>query len=66
MSPERTDTPMRREAFPDENREGMLVAEDVAVATLRLVRSDLTGQVVDVKRSDLAPGEAGGSGRSPA
>jgi ribitol-5-phosphate 2-dehydrogenase (NADP+) / D-ribitol-5-phosphate cytidylyltransferase len=66
MSPERTDTPMRREAFPDENRDGMLVAEDVAVATLRLVRSDLTGQVVDVKRSDLAPGEAGGAGRSPA
>lgn len=53
VSPERTDTPMRRAAFPDENRDGMLGAEDVALATLRLVRSDLTGQVVDVKRSDL-------------
>jgi len=54
MSPERTDTPMRRQAFPGESREGMLVADDVAAATLRLVRSDLTGQVVDVKRSDVA------------
>jgi 2-C-methyl-D-erythritol 4-phosphate cytidylyltransferase len=53
VSPERTDTPMRREAFPDENRDGMLGAEDVAAATLRLIGSDLTGQVVDVKRSDL-------------
>ncbi len=32
----------------------MLGADDVALATLRLIRSDLTGQVVDVKRSDLA------------
>jgi len=54
MSPERTDTPMRRVAFPDEDRAGMLGAADVAAATLRLLRSDLTGQVVDVKRHDLA------------
>ncbi len=53
VSPERTDTPMRRKAFPDESRTGMLAAEDVAVATLRLIRSDLTGQVVDVRRSDM-------------
>jgi 2-C-methyl-D-erythritol 4-phosphate cytidylyltransferase len=52
VSPERTDTPMRREAFPDESRDGMLTAEEVAVATLRLVASDLTGQVFDVKRHD--------------
>ncbi len=56
MSPERTDTPLRRAAFPDENRDGMLGADEVALATLRLIRSDLTGQVVDVKRSDLATG----------
>ena len=30
----------------------MLGAEEVAVATLRLIRSDLTGQVVDVRRHD--------------
>jgi ribitol-5-phosphate 2-dehydrogenase (NADP+) / D-ribitol-5-phosphate cytidylyltransferase len=54
VSPERTDTPMRRAAFPDEDRTGMLGAIDVALATLRLLRSDLTGQVVDVKRHDVA------------
>jgi 2-C-methyl-D-erythritol 4-phosphate cytidylyltransferase len=53
VSPERTDTPMRRVAFPDEDRTGMLGASDVALATLRLLRSDLTGQVVDVKRHDI-------------
>ena len=53
VSPERTDTPMRRRAFPDESRTGMLAADDVAIATLRLIRSDLTGQVVDVRRSDI-------------
>ena len=31
----------------------MLGATDVALATLRLLRSDLTGQVVDVKRHDI-------------
>ncbi len=54
VSPERTDTPMRRRAFPAESADGMLTALDVAAATLRLLRSDLTGQVVDVKRLDLA------------
>ncbi len=54
VSPERTDTPMRRVAFPGEDRTAMLGAADVASATLRLLRSDLTGQVVDVKRHDVA------------
>lgn len=54
VSPERTDTPLRRVAFPDEDRSEMLGAADVADATLRLLRSDLTGQVVDVKRHDVA------------
>jgi 2-C-methyl-D-erythritol 4-phosphate cytidylyltransferase len=53
VSPERTDTPMRRVAFPGEDRAGMLGATDVASATLRLLRSSLTGQVVDVKRHDV-------------
>lgn len=58
VSPERTDTPMRRRAFPGESRVGMLAATEVAVATLRLMRSDLTGQVVDVRRHDLPEGAA--------
>ena len=52
VSPERADTPMRHRAFPGEARDGLLGADAVAVATLRLVRSDLTGQVLDVRRHD--------------
>jgi ribitol-5-phosphate 2-dehydrogenase (NADP+) / D-ribitol-5-phosphate cytidylyltransferase len=52
VSPERTDTPMRRAAFPGESPIGLLPVRDVAEATLRLLRSDLTGQVLDVRRHD--------------
>jgi 2-C-methyl-D-erythritol 4-phosphate cytidylyltransferase len=52
ISPERTDTPLRRRAFPEEPTDGMLTADEVALATIALLRSDLTGQVVDVKRHD--------------
>jgi 2-C-methyl-D-erythritol 4-phosphate cytidylyltransferase len=54
VSPERTDTAMRRRAFPAESREGLLGAREVAVATIRLLSSDLTGQVLDVRRQDVA------------
>ena len=52
ISPERTDTPMRRAAFPDESKTGLLTADEVARATLRLLRSQLTGQILDVRRHD--------------
>jgi 2-C-methyl-D-erythritol 4-phosphate cytidylyltransferase len=52
ISPERADTPMRRRAFPDEPSTGLLGADAVAVATLRLLASGLTGQVLDVRRHD--------------
>jgi ribitol-5-phosphate 2-dehydrogenase (NADP+) / D-ribitol-5-phosphate cytidylyltransferase len=55
VSPERTDTPMRARAFPDESRVGLLSAQDVANATLRLLCSGLTGQVLDVRRHDMGP-----------
>jgi ribitol-5-phosphate 2-dehydrogenase (NADP+) / D-ribitol-5-phosphate cytidylyltransferase len=54
ISPERTDTPMRRRAFPDESPTGLLSPGEVAVATLRLLSTDLTGQVLDVRRHDPA------------
>lgn len=50
VSPERTDTPMRRKAFPEESHALLLTPEEVARATVRLIRSDLTGQVLDVRR----------------
>ena len=61
ISPERTDTPMRAHAFPNESRDGLLGAQDVARATLRLLTSDLTGQVLDVRRHDASPVAAGAS-----
>ena len=57
VSPERTDTPMRARAFPNESPDGLLAAHDVAQATLRLLASDLTGQVLDVRRHDSAQAE---------
>lgn len=54
VSPERTDTPMRRRAFPEESRAGMLKPDDVARATIGLLCSPLTGQVLDVRRGELA------------
>lgn len=53
VSPERTDTAMRRAAFPDESRVGLLQPQEVARATVGLLRSNLTGQVLDVRRDDL-------------
>lgn len=47
VSPARTDTALRRGAFPGEA--GLLQPSAVAAATLRLVGSDLTGQVLDVR-----------------
>ena len=37
---------------PGESPDGLLRPEAVAVATLRLILSDLTGQVLDVRRHD--------------
>ncbi len=54
VSPERTDTPMRRRAFPDESPADLLAPDEVATATLRLITTDLTGQVLDVRRHDPA------------
>ena len=50
MNPERTNTPMRFRAFGEEPEGSLLSAEKVAEASLKTVLSDLTGQVVDVRR----------------
>jgi 2-C-methyl-D-erythritol 4-phosphate cytidylyltransferase len=63
VSPERTDTPMRRKAFPEESRAALLQPDEVARATIGLISSPLTGQVLDVRRGEPAgePSEAGGT-----
>jgi ribitol-5-phosphate 2-dehydrogenase (NADP+) / D-ribitol-5-phosphate cytidylyltransferase len=50
VNPERTATPMRTRAFGDEPAGSLLAAEAVARTSLDVMVSDLTGQVIDVRR----------------
>jgi ribitol-5-phosphate 2-dehydrogenase (NADP+) / D-ribitol-5-phosphate cytidylyltransferase len=50
INPERTSTPMRTRAFGEEPPDSLLSAETVALASIDVLISDLTGQVVDVRR----------------
>ncbi|WP_410821240.1 D-ribitol-5-phosphate cytidylyltransferase [Micromonospora sp. 050-3] len=54
INPERTATPMRTRAFGEEPEHTLLAAEAVAQSSLDVLISDLTGQVIDVRR---APGD---------
>ncbi|NES15518.1 MULTISPECIES: bifunctional cytidylyltransferase/SDR family oxidoreductase [Micromonospora] len=54
VNPERTATPMRTKAFGQEPEHTLLSAEAVARSSLDVLISELTGQVIDVRR---APGE---------
>lgn len=49
MSPQRTNTPMRRNAFGDEPPETLLDPKRVAEATIDVLRSSMTGQIIDVR-----------------
>ena len=51
INPERTATPMRTKAFGKEPEGSLLQPEKVALASLKTLLSDLTGQVIDVRRS---------------
>ena len=50
INPERCATPMRFKAFGKEPEGSLLMPEKVAEASLKTLLSDLTGQVIDVKR----------------
>jgi 2-C-methyl-D-erythritol 4-phosphate cytidylyltransferase len=54
VAPERANTEMRRNAFPAEDHAALLQPEAIAAATLALIRSGLTGQVLDVKKHEGA------------
>jgi 2-C-methyl-D-erythritol 4-phosphate cytidylyltransferase len=62
INPERTATPMRVRAFGEEPSESLLTSESVALTSLDVLLSEVTGHVVDVRRID--PG--GGSLSRPA
>ena len=51
INPERCATPMRFKAFGKEPEGSLLQPEKVAEASLKTLLSDLTGQVIDVKRN---------------
>lgn len=51
INPERTRTPMRLEAFGEEPEGTLLDSAAVAATVLDVLASDLTGQVVDVRRA---------------
>jgi 2-C-methyl-D-erythritol 4-phosphate cytidylyltransferase len=50
VNPERTRTPMREQAFGEEPEHTLLKSETVAATVVDLIASDMTGQVVDVRR----------------
>jgi ribitol-5-phosphate 2-dehydrogenase (NADP+) / D-ribitol-5-phosphate cytidylyltransferase len=50
INPERTSTPMRRQAFGDEPPETLLDAEEVARASLSVLTSPDTGHIIDLRR----------------
>ena len=53
ISPQRTNTPMRTNAFGEEPAETLLDPEAVAAVSLQVLQSDLTGQVVAVRVEDV-------------
>jgi 2-C-methyl-D-erythritol 4-phosphate cytidylyltransferase len=50
LNPERTLTPMRTSNFGNEDPETLLTARRVAEASLQTLASEVTGQVIDVRR----------------
>ncbi|MHA1370962.1 MAG: SDR family NAD(P)-dependent oxidoreductase, partial [Promethearchaeota archaeon] len=50
ISPERTDTPLRRKNFGKEDKTLLLNPKFVALQTLRTICSDLTSSVIDVRK----------------
>lgn len=62
ISPERTSTPMRSNAFGHEPAGSLLSADDVGVLTLAVLTSGETGHVYDVRRA--AHEQPGGAGHA--
>jgi len=54
LNPERTATPMRYENFGPEPENELLSAEFVAKVALKILCSDITGQVIDVRKHNFS------------
>jgi 2-C-methyl-D-erythritol 4-phosphate cytidylyltransferase len=66
VNPERTRTPMRAQAFGEEPEHTLLKSETVAATVVDLLASDLTGQIVDIRRALEPEPEAVAEGVSEA
>jgi len=52
INPERTDTPLRRKTFGEEDKSLLLSPKFVALMTLKAITTNLTGAVIDIKKMD--------------
>ncbi len=52
VNPERTATPMRTKAFGQEPTGSLLTSESVALSSLDVLLSEMTGHVIDVRKQD--------------
>jgi len=52
INPERTDTPLRRNNFGKEDKKILLTPEFVALTTLKLLATDISGAVIEVRKQD--------------
>jgi len=52
INPARTDTPLRRKAFGNEDKNSLISAKFVALVTLKAITTDLTGIVISVSKQD--------------
>jgi 2-C-methyl-D-erythritol 4-phosphate cytidylyltransferase len=52
VNPERTLTPMRTKAFGAEDPDSLLSADEVSDACIRVLGSEMTGHVIDVRRKN--------------
>ncbi|KJY46853.1 hypothetical protein VR46_06730 [Streptomyces sp. NRRL S-444] len=52
VNPERTATPMRTKAFGQEPPASLLTSESVALTSLDVLLSEMTGHVIDVRKQD--------------
>jgi NAD(P)-dependent dehydrogenase (short-subunit alcohol dehydrogenase family) len=61
INPERTATPMRTKAFGVEPPEDLLAAGEVARSSVDVLVSEITGQVIDVRRPVATVATGGGA-----
>jgi len=52
VCPERTATPLRQRNFGKEDKKSLLSSDYVAISTLKVIASSVTGSIIDIKKID--------------